>query len=110
MSAVEALQERAMAVREAYNRLNAAHGHNAWAGKDYAMGFVGDVGALMKIIMAKENMRDLMGGDATARLKHELGDCLWSLFVIAAHYGINLEEAFAGTMDELEARIAGGVE
>lgn len=111
MSTLDDLQRRAMAIRQAYNELNKAHEHNTWAGKDYAMGFVGDVGMLMKLVMAKENMRGVKGGgDATAKLKHELGDCLWSLFVIAEHYDINLEEAFLGTMDELETRIAGGEE
>jgi NTP pyrophosphatase (non-canonical NTP hydrolase) len=68
-------------------------------------GFVGDVGDLMKIIMAKEGVREMDNIDE--KLKHELSDCLWSVIVLADKYGVNLEESFMKTMDDLEKRIKG---
>lgn len=97
------LQKQAQEIRAKYDDLNTKDGHKKWDGLDYTAGFVGDVGALMKLVMAKEGKR--RGEDIDAKLKHELGDCLWSLLVIANHYGIDPEEAFNGTMGELEKRL-----
>lgn len=110
MSDIKDLQKRAMEVRLKYNKLNQEHGHEVWDGKAFAMGFVGDVGDLLKLVMAKSNLRDAKGGDVDEKLKHELADCLWSLFVLANYYDIDLEEAFLKTMKQLNERIAGGVE
>lgn len=110
MSDLKDLQKRALDVRQKYNQLNEEHGHEKWDGKAFAMGFVGDVGDLLKLVMAKSNLRDAKGGDVDAKLQHELGDCLWSLFVLAGYYEIDLEAVFLKTMDELDARIAGGQE
>ncbi len=98
------LQQRAIEIRQKYDALNARDGHTKWDGVDYAAGFVGDVGDLMKLVMAKDNKRQ--GDDIDAKLRHELGDCLWSVLVIASHYNINLEDAFTRTMDELDGRLA----
>lgn len=97
-------QKRAQKIREKYDELNAKDGHKKWDGVDYTASFVGDVGDLMKLVMAKDGKR--RGDDVDAKLQHELGDCLWSLLVIANHYNIDLEKAFNGTMDELEDRLA----
>lgn len=110
MSDFNDLQERALEVRQKYNELNNKHGHDKWDGKAFAMGFVGDVGDLLKLIMAKSNLRDIKGGEVDAKLQHELADCLWSLFVLAAYYGVDLEASFLKTMDELDARVARGQE
>lgn len=104
MSDIRELLVRAQEVRQKYNELNAEDGHDAWGGKEYAMGFVGDVGDLLKIVMAKENLRRM--DDVDAKLAHELSDCLWSVLVLAAHYGIDIEKEFLNTMDELDKRIA----
>ena len=67
-------------------------------------GFVGDVGDLVKLVMAKEGIREVENVDD--KLKHELADCLWSILVIASNYGIDIEKSFMETMDELEKRIS----
>lgn len=103
MSNLLDLQKRAFEIRNKYNELNKKDGHSSWQIKDYAMGFVGDVGDLQKIVMAKENMRRM--SDVDDKLSHELADCLWSLLVIAEHYKIDLEADFLRTMDDLELRI-----
>lgn len=66
-------------------------------------GFVGDVGDLMKLVMAKSGIRRVENIDE--KLKHELADCLWSLLVISTKYDIDLEQSFLDTMNQLEKRI-----
>lgn len=66
-------------------------------------GFVGDVGDLSKIIMAKHGLRKM--DDVDQKLAHELSDCLWSILVLASKYDINLTAEFQKTMDELDLRI-----
>jgi NTP pyrophosphatase (non-canonical NTP hydrolase) len=105
MSELKDLQKRALEVRQKYNELNQHDGHETWDGKAYAMGFVGDVGDLVKLIMAQSNLRTI--DDSVAKLNHELADCLWSLLVLANHYDVDLEAAFFHTMEELDTRIAG---
>ena len=46
-----------MRVREKYNQLNARNNGGAWDGDKLMAGFVGDVGDLSKIIMAKSGYR-----------------------------------------------------
>ena len=104
MSNLADLLKRAESIRQKYDELNAKDGHTKWSGLDYTAGLAGDVGDLMKHVMAKEGKR--RGGDVDARIAHELGDCLWSLLVIANQYGIDLEASFTGTMDELEERLS----
>lgn len=103
MSDLKDLMKRAEEIRLKYEELNARNGQEAWRIRDYAMGFVGDVGDLMKIVMAKENLRDMQ--DVDGRLGHELADCLWSLLIIANYYGIDLENEFHGTMEYISDKI-----
>ncbi len=108
MSDLMELQKQAMAIRLRYAELNEKDGHDKWGPKDYAMGFAGDFGDLQKLIMAKENMRQI--DDVDKKLKHELADCLWSILVLAEHYGIDLESEFLNTMKELDERITGAMQ
>ncbi len=103
MSDFKDIKERALAILKAYDELNISQGRKAWSAKDHAMGFVGDVGDLMKLVAAKEGVR--AGTDIDSRLGHELADCLWSILVIANHYGIDVEKEFVRTMDYLDKRI-----
>jgi NTP pyrophosphatase (non-canonical NTP hydrolase) len=104
MSDLKDLMARAEAIRQQYEEQNAKQGKVAWRIRDYAMGFVGDVGDLQKLIMAKENLRDI--DDVDAKLGHELADCLWSILVIAGYYGLDLEKEFTTTMQHIATRIA----
>lgn len=67
-------------------------------------GFVGDVGDLMKLVMAKSGVRSADNLDA--KLAHELADCLWSVLTLAKLYEVDLEQAFLSTMNSIEAKIA----
>lgn len=99
------IRERALAVRRRYAEVERRTYGREWNGEELALGLVGDVGDLVKLVQAKEGVR--LVDDVDARLAHELADCLWSVLVLADRYGVDLERAFAATMDELEERLAG---
>ena len=71
------LQARARAVADRYDRQHVAAGRAPWSTGDLALGFVGDVGDLAKLVMAVDGRREI--ADARERLGHELADCLWSV-------------------------------
>jgi NTP pyrophosphatase (non-canonical NTP hydrolase) len=75
-----------------------------WNEQQLMAGFVGDVGDLSKIIMAKHGLRNMENIDR--KLAHELSDCLWSVLVLANKYKIDIGAEFNKTMDELEGRIS----
>lgn len=102
------LSKRAMQVREKYSQLELKKQGKEWSRLNLMEGFVGDVGDLMKIIMAKEGVREME--DIDQKLKHELADCLWSILVLSEKYSVNLEEQFLKTMDELDQRIEAKME
>lgn len=97
------LQKRAIEIREKYDKLNRVKRGVVWNEQQLMAGFVGDVGDLSKLIMAKDGLRAM--DDIDTKLAHELSDCLWSVIVLANKYRINLAEEFIGTMDNLEKRI-----
>jgi NTP pyrophosphatase (non-canonical NTP hydrolase) len=99
----EDLLNRAVEVRNKYDELNATRGVS-WNEQNLMSGFVGDVGDLSKIIMAKHGLRSM--DDVDAKLAHELADCLWSVLVLADKYQIDLASEFMKTMDGLDKRIA----
>lgn len=97
------LMHAAVRVREKYNQLNARDHGGAWDGDKLMAGFVGDVGDLSKIVMAKSGHRAM--DDIDDKLKHELSDCLWSILVLANHYDIDLETEFVASIGKLEERV-----
>ncbi|RZJ38683.1 MAG: nucleotide pyrophosphohydrolase [Chryseobacterium sp.] len=97
------LLHEAVRVREKYNKLNERDNGAAWDGDKLMAGFMGDVGDLSKIIMAKSGYRAMDNIDE--KLRHELSDCLWSVLVLADYYNIDLEKQFVKSMDELEIRV-----
>ncbi len=96
--------ELATKVRDHYNELQVIDGKKKWNAQDRMAGFVGDVGALSKLIMVKHGLRR-GPKDIDKELAHELADNLWSVIVIADELGIDLEEAFVDAMRELHERI-----
>jgi NTP pyrophosphatase (non-canonical NTP hydrolase) len=98
------LTRRALAVRARFAAAETARGGPPWSRAELAQGFVGDVGALMKLAMAKDGRRE-GPPDLEAKLAHELADCLWSVLVLAEAYGVDLEQAFLATMADLEAKL-----
>ncbi len=103
MADLKALEERAWRVRQLYAQLETARHGRPWSREEVALGFMGDVGDLAKLVLAAEGVRRIE--DAPARLAHELADCLWSVMTLARLYEVDLEAAFLRTMDQLEARL-----
>jgi len=97
------LIQKALKVRQQYKTLEREKYGRSWTPAEIAQGFVGDVGDLQKLVMAKSGIRDI--NDVDQKLKHELSDCLWSVIILADEYGIDIESEFKMTMDELEKRI-----
>lgn len=97
------IQQRAIEIRNKYDKLNQKKRGVTWNEQQIMAGFVGDVGDLSKIIMAKHGLRAMDSVDE--KLAHELSDCLWSILVLASKYNINLAAEFMKTMDELDKRI-----
>ena len=97
------LATRAMEIRRQYAALEQATYGRAWTREEVALGFVGDVGDLLKLVMAHAGVRAIP--DAGPKLAHELADCLWSILVLSQMYNIDLERAFLLTMDELDQQI-----
>ena len=100
---LSALKIRARRVRKLYAELETRRDGRPWTGAELAQGFVGDVGDLMKLVMAKEGRRPAR--DVDAALAHELADCLWSVLVLADAYDVDLETAFQETMAGLERKL-----
>jgi len=98
------IAKRAVDIRNKYSELEKKKYGKEWTREQIMEGFVGDVGDLMKLIMAKSGIRN--STDVDEKLSHELSDCLWCILVLAHKYGINLEESFTHSMEELEKRIA----
>lgn len=94
---------RALEIRKQYEAKEKQLYGSAWTSEEIALGFVGDVGDLAKLIVAENGKRNIP--DSKAKLKHELADCLWSVIVLAHQHGVDLEEAFVNTMNELERRL-----
>ena len=100
---LEDLTRRALEIREQYARLEQARYGRAWTTEELALGFVGDVGDLAKLVVAHAGVREIP--EARAKLAHELADCLWSILVLARRLDVDLEEAFSKMMDDLERHI-----
>ena len=94
---------RALGVADLYDRLNVQQRGRAWTTEELALGFVGDVGDLAKLVMADAGTRDI--DDHRAKLGHELADCPWSVLVIAARSGVDLDAEFDHCMTDLAAML-----
>ncbi|MFZ3004857.1 MAG: MazG nucleotide pyrophosphohydrolase domain-containing protein [Phenylobacterium sp.] len=97
------LDDRAWAIRRLYAELETQRYGRPWSREEVALGFMGDVGDLAKLVQAAEGMRAIP--DAKEKLAHELADCLWSVMTLARLYEVDLEASFLNTMKALETRL-----
>lgn len=97
--------KRARVIKKAYEELNRRERNKVWGASEYAQGLVGDVGDLMKLIMAKKGFRFSKEENINTALKHELADCLWALLTVADELGIDLEKEFVAMLGKLEHKI-----
>ena len=98
------LMQRALEIRKQYEVKETQLYGSAWTNEDIALGFVGDVGDLAKLVLAENQKRIIP--ESKTKLEHELADCLWSVIVLAHLYEIDLERSFLDTMNELEEHLA----
>jgi NTP pyrophosphatase (non-canonical NTP hydrolase) len=92
--------ERAMEIRQLFSQYETQTFGRPWTREEVALGFVGDVGDLVKLVMAANGVRNIP--DVNEKLAHELSDCLWSVMVLAKLHDIDIEQAFNSTMNNLE--------
>jgi len=102
------LERVALQLNRLYERLETRRHGRVWTTQELALGFVGDVGDLAKLIQAHVGVRSIE--DCTARLGHELSDCLWSIIVLAHKCGIDLEAEFVRNMEAITDHVAGELE
>lgn len=101
---LDELTRRAAVLRSHFSEIARAKGAQDWTREDVMQGFVGDVGDLMKLTMAKRGVREV--GDADNKLAHELADCLWSVLTLAEMYGVDIEKEFVRMVDDVSRRQA----
>lgn len=99
------LEKSALQLNELYEKLEIKRWVRSWTTVELALGFVGDVGDLAKLIQANAGIRDI--DDCKAKLGHELSDCLWSIIVLAHKCGIDLEAEFVKNTGELAEHVSG---
>lgn len=97
------IQSRALEIRRLYEILEEKKYSKKWTREQIAEGFVGDVGDLLKLVLAKSGVRDIE--DVDQKLAHELSDCLWAIMVLSEKYGIDLEKIFLENMSQLEEKV-----
>lgn len=98
------ITKRALSIRGQYAELEKERYGASWTSEEIALGLVGDVGDLVKLVMADSGRRDIP--DSKRKLEHELSDCLWSIIVLANEHNIDLEKSFLETMDSLEKHLS----
>ena len=103
---LEDIITRARHIRSLYENYERENYGREWSTAEIALGLMGDLGDLAKLIQAHSGIRGTLSGqELEAKLAHELSDCLWSILVLADKLQINLGNAFVATMDELEERL-----
>jgi len=98
------ITKRALSIRSRYVEFEKLRYGEAWTSEEIALGLVGDIGDLVKLVMAESGRRDIP--DSKRKLEHELSDCLWSIIVLADNHDIDLEKSFLETMESLERHLS----
>ncbi len=97
---LEEARASALELRTLFEKLETRRHGRPWTTAELALGFVGDVGDLAKLVQAATGVREI--ADVDDKLAHELADCLWSVLVLAERLGVDLGNAFEKTMAELK--------
>jgi NTP pyrophosphatase (non-canonical NTP hydrolase) len=99
------LEKAALQLNELYEQLEIQRYGRVWTTQELALGFMGDVGDLAKLVQAHTGVRTI--DNYKAKLGHELSDCLWSVLVLANKCGIDLEAEFVKNTREIAAYVSG---
>jgi NTP pyrophosphatase (non-canonical NTP hydrolase) len=95
--------ERAIEIRKQYEEKEKQLYGSSWTSEEIALGFIGDVGDLAKLVIAENGKRNI--SNSKDKLAHELSDCLWSVIVLSQIHGVDLESSFINTMNDLEKHL-----
>ncbi len=95
--------DRAIEIRKQYEEKEKQLYGSSWTSEEIALGFVGDVGDLAKLVIAENGKRNI--ANSKEKLEHELVDCLWSVIVLSKIHDVDLEIAFMETMGRLESHL-----
>lgn len=98
------LTAEAMRLRRNFAAAALTAGRKEWTREQVMQGFVGDVGDLMKLVMAKGGAREI--AEVDQKLGHELADCLWSILVLARLYQVDLAKEFFAMTAAVSAKLA----
>ena len=98
------LEQSALQLNELYEQLEIKRYGRIWTTGELALGFMGDVGDLAKLIQADAGVRTIDG--YKEKLGHELSDCLWSILVLAKKCGVDLEAEFIRNTREISAYVS----
>ena len=99
------LEQNALQLNDLYEQLEVKRWGRVWSTQELALGFMGDVGDLAKLIQAHAGVRTI--DDHRAKLGHELSDCLWSIMVLANKCGVDLEAEFVRNTREVSEYVSG---
>jgi NTP pyrophosphatase (non-canonical NTP hydrolase) len=98
------LEKSALQLNDLYEQLETRRYGRIWTTGELALGFVGDMGDLAKLIQADAGVRTIDG--YKEKLGHELSDCLWSILVLAKKCGVDLEAEFIRNTREISAYVS----
>ena len=93
------LEQQALRLNDLYEKVEVKRWGRVWSTQELALGFMGDVGDLAKLVQAHAGVRTIE--DLQSKLGHELSDCLWSIMVLANKCGVDLEAEFIKNTREI---------
>ena len=97
------LLNRAMDLRNQYEKKEQKLYGAVSTDEDVAQGFLGDVNNLTKLVMAQHGKRVI--ANSSEKLSAQLAHCLWSLIVLSKMHNVDLEQSFMEAMDRLETHL-----
>jgi NTP pyrophosphatase (non-canonical NTP hydrolase) len=97
------LAKLALEIRKNYCTLEKQKFGQEWNREDIAIGLVGDVGDLMKLVLAEKGIRNIE--NSRDKIGHELSDILWSILILSSEYNIDLEKEFIKTMNSILTKL-----
>jgi len=99
----QSIIDRGLEIRTLYQEKEKQLYGSPWTSEEIALGFVGDVGDLAKLVLSENGRRNIE--DSKEKLEHELSDCLWSVIVLAHIHDVDLESSFMNTMTEIQRHL-----
>lgn len=103
-----AAREQALAVRSLYEVLEERFNGRTWSLHELMIGFSHDVGYVGRLLLAHDGTWGI-DGDPRAELEHKLAESMWWTFVLADRLGIDIDDAYARTMDRIRTGLEGTI-